>query len=48
MKVAGERQNAHTLLGYIQSDLELEDYRKNPEKLLENSAENSIVRHAGV
>lgn len=35
MKVAGEGQNAQTLLGYIQSDLELEDYRKNPEKLLE-------------
>lgn len=35
MKVAGERENARTLLGYIQADLELEDYRQNPEKLLE-------------
>lgn len=35
MKVAGERENAQTLLGYIQADLELDDYRRSPEKLLE-------------
>ena len=35
MKVAGERENAQTLIGYIQADLELTDYRRDPAKLLE-------------
>lgn len=35
MKVAGERENAQTLIGYIQADLELADYRRDPAKLLE-------------
>ena len=34
VKVAAERENASTLIGYIQADLELEDYRQDPKKLL--------------
>lgn len=30
VKVAAERENASTLIGYIQADLELEDYRQDP------------------
>ena len=33
VKVAAERENASTLIGYIQADLELEDYRQDPKKL---------------
>ena len=34
VKVAAERETAQTLIGYIQADLELEDYRQDPKKLL--------------
>lgn len=34
VKVAAERENAQTLIGYIQADLELEDYRQDPKRLL--------------
>ena len=35
VKLAAERQSAQTLIGYIQSDLELEVYRQSPARLLE-------------
>ena len=35
MKLSAQRSEAETLLGYIQADLELEDYRQDPTKLLE-------------
>lgn len=35
MKLSSQRSEAETLLGYIQSDLELEDYRQDPTRLLE-------------
>lgn len=49
VKLAAERENARTLIGYIRADLELEDYRQQPEKLLEKyqthySGENLFIR----
>lgn len=35
MKLSAQRSEAETLLGYIQADLELEDYRQDPTRLLE-------------
>lgn len=35
MKLGAQRSEAETLLGYIQADLELEDYRQDPTRLLE-------------
>ena len=35
MKLSAQRSEAETLLGYIQADLELEDYRQDPARLLE-------------
>lgn len=35
MKLSAQRSEAETLLGYIQADLELEDYRQEPTRLLE-------------
>lgn len=35
VKVAAERESARTLMGYIKADLELEDYRQDPARLLE-------------
>lgn len=35
MKLSAQRSEAETLLGYIQADLELEDYRRDPTRLLE-------------
>lgn len=34
VKVAAERESARTLMGYIKADLELEDYRQDPARLL--------------
>ena len=35
VKVETERQEAQTLIGYLQADLQLEEYRKQPELLLD-------------
>lgn len=35
VKVETERQEAQTLIGYLQADLQLEEYRQQPERLLD-------------
>ena len=35
VKVETERQEAQTLIGYLQADLQLEEYRQQPELLLD-------------
>ena len=40
VKVEAERQEAQTLIGYLQADLQLEEYRREPERLLDKYRED--------
>ena len=40
VKVEAERQEAQTLIGYLQADLQLEEYRQQPERLLDKYRED--------